>query len=186
MNDIFEHRVGEVLARIAQRETRFWWRGDHRSSRNESRLGKERAEQKDLRLRVRPAKRVHRPSTPTIGTSHASSPSELRRVPIRTKRFEHVRRHRIRTVEIDDHAAPVKRVDRNGVHIDDMTKFIPLMVAQNAGTPANAFTEMLVMVLSVARQATRKQGHRHMTGSLATYSVPPFLVNCHSRWRLAI
>lgn len=145
MNDIFEQRVGEVLARIARHEARFGgaeiiddpamkaaWA---KKGQNEKICDFVYAQRKECI--VIDANNRNLPRQFAERTASGSELVEEIRNMFAATKFEQLKS----TIK----QFRLKGWDRKNVHIDDQTKFIPLVVAPNAGMPANAFTEMLVM-----------------------------------------
>ncbi|WP_418005171.1 hypothetical protein ACNO8X_10160 [Mycobacterium sp. PDNC021] len=145
MNDIFEHRVGEVLARIGQHEARFGGAGiidDPAMKAAWARKGQNAkicdfvySQGKDCIVIDANNRNLPRQFAERTATG-SELVDEIRNMFAATK-FE----------QLKSTIAQFRKNgwDSNGVHIDDQTKFIPLVVAPNAGMPSNAFTEMLVM-----------------------------------------
>lgn len=145
MNDIFEQRVGEVLARIAQHEARFGGAEIIDDPAMKAAWAKKGQNAKICDFVYVQGKEcividANNRNLPRQFAERTASGSELveeiRNMFAATK-FEQLKSTIVQLRE--------KGWDRNGVHIDDQTKFIPLVVAPNAGMPSNAFTEMLVM-----------------------------------------
>jgi len=145
MNDIFEHRVGEVLARIAQNEARFGGAEIIDDPAMKAAWAKKGQNAKICDFVYAQGKEcividANNRNLPRQFAERTASGSELveeiRNMFAATK-FEQLKSTIVQLRE--------KGWDRNDVHIDDQTKFIPLVVAPNAGMPSNAFTEMLVM-----------------------------------------
>lgn len=145
MNDIFEHRVGEVLTRIAQNESRFGGVEIIDDPAMKSAWAKKGQNQKicdfayaqrkeciviDANNRNLPRKFAER----TAGG--ADLIGEIRDM-FAASKFKQL------TSTIRQFRA--KGWSGQAIQIDAQTKFIPLVVAPNAGMPSNEFTELLVM-----------------------------------------
>ncbi|MDT5131932.1 MAG: hypothetical protein QOE48_5718 [Mycobacterium sp.] len=145
MNDIFEHRVGEVLRRIAQNENRFggveiiddpamksaWARkGQSQKICDFAYAQRKECIVTDANNRNLPRKFAERTA---VG---ADLIGELRDM-FAASKFKQL------TSTIRQFRA--KGWSGQRIQIDAQTKFIPLVVAPNAGMPSNEFTEWLVM-----------------------------------------
>ncbi|WP_167668466.1 hypothetical protein [Mycobacteroides salmoniphilum] len=145
MNDIFEHRVGEVLARIAKHEARFGGAEIIDDPAMKAAWAKKGQNEKICDFVYAQRKEcividANNRNLPRQFAERTASGSEL--VEEIRNMFAATKFEQLKSTIMQFRA---KGWDRNGVHIDDQTKFIPLVVAPNAGMPANAFTEMLVM-----------------------------------------
>ncbi|OBJ26870.1 hypothetical protein [Mycobacterium colombiense] len=147
MNTIFEHRVGQALRRIARHEARFGDTGIIEESQLKTAWQNRRGEHP----KICDFAYVQGNYVILIDANNRNLPKKFADRSAQGEDLDAEIRNMFAASKFEQLTSTVREFmrrgwDRPGAHIDSQSRYLPFVVAPNAGMPSNEFTELLVLL----------------------------------------